>query len=51
MRDLHELSYQEISEILGIEMGTVRSRINRGRQKLKNILENGNFFGFTSSKE
>lgn len=50
MRDLHELSYQEIAEKLGIELGTVRSRINRGRQKLKNILENGNFFGFPSSK-
>ena len=51
MRDLHELSYQEIADKLGIELGTVRSRINRGRQKLKNILENGNFFGFPSSKE
>lgn len=50
MRDLHELSYQEISETLGVEMGTVRSRINRGRQKLKNILENGNFFNSPSSK-
>ena len=50
MRDLHELSYQEIADKLGIELGTVRSRINRGRQKLKNILENGNFFGFPSSK-
>ena len=51
MRDIHELSYQEISEILGIEIGTVRSRLNRGRQKLKNILEDGNFFGFPSSKD
>ena len=50
LRDLHELSYQEIGEMLGLEPGTVRSRINRGRQKLKNILENGNFFGFPSSK-
>ena len=50
LRDLHELSYQEIGEMLGLEPGTVRSRINRGRQKLKNILENGNFSGFPSSK-
>ncbi len=51
LRDLHELSYQEIGEMLGLEPGTVRSRINRGRQKLKNILENGNFFVSPSSKE
>ncbi len=51
MRDIHDLSYQEIADELGLEMGTVRSRINRGRQKLKNILENGNFFTFPSSKE
>lgn len=44
LRDLHELSYQDIADMLGLEPGTVRSRINRGRQKLKNILENGNFF-------
>ena len=43
MRDLDELSYQEISDILGIELGTVRSRINRGRAKLKSILEEWNF--------
>lgn len=50
MRDLHELSYKDIADILGLEIGTVRSRINRGRQKLKNILENGNFFSSPSSK-
>lgn len=50
MRDIHGLSYQEIADRLEIEIGTVRSRLNRGRQKLKNILESGNFFGFPSSK-
>lgn len=39
LRDVEDLSYEEIAEILGIPPGTVRSRIHRGRlllqQKLK----------------
>ena len=31
LRDVHELSYQEISRELGVAEGTVKSRINRGR--------------------
>lgn len=38
LRDLHELPYGDISALLGIEIGTVKSRINRGRQALKRIL-------------
>lgn len=34
MRDLQELSYQEIAEALGVPEGTVKSRINRGRAEL-----------------
>lgn len=34
MRDLQELSYQEIAEQLGLPNGTVKSRINRGRHEL-----------------
>jgi RNA polymerase sigma-70 factor (ECF subfamily) len=34
LRDLHELSYQEIAERLGLPEGTVKSRINRGRIEL-----------------
>ncbi len=37
--DLQELPYQEIAEILGVRIGTVRSRIARGRERLKDILE------------
>ena len=44
MRDLYGLPYQEISDTLGVELGTVKSRLNRGRTNLKTILENGNFF-------
>lgn len=38
MRDIHELSYQVIADTLGLELGTVKSRLNRGRANLKNIL-------------
>ena len=38
LRDVNGHSYEEISEILGCSLGTVKSRINRGRSKLKEIL-------------
>jgi RNA polymerase sigma-70 factor (ECF subfamily) len=34
LRDLHELSYQEIADRLHLPEGTVKSRINRGRTEL-----------------
>ena len=34
LRDIQELSYQEIAEQLGVPEGTVKSRINRGRTEL-----------------
>lgn len=43
MRDIHELPYHEIAVKLGIELGTVKSRLNRGRANLKTILKKGNF--------
>lgn len=39
MKDIEGFSYQEISESLSCEMGTVKSRIFRGREKLKEILQ------------
>ena len=45
LRDVNGLSYEEISDILDISLGTVKSRINRSREKMKKILlKNGNFF-------
>ena len=38
MRDIHGFSYEEISETLGINIGTVKSRINRGRERIRNYL-------------
>ena len=39
LRDIQQLSYEEISEITGITVGTVKSRINRGRAQLQKLLE------------
>ena len=39
LRDIQHLSYKEIAEITGLPMGTVKSRINRGRSKLQDLLE------------
>jgi RNA polymerase sigma-70 factor (ECF subfamily) len=39
LRDLQQLSYEEISEITKIPMGTVKSRINRGRAQIKDLIE------------
>ena len=35
LRDLEDMSYEEIAEVLQISLGTVKSRLTRGRQALK----------------
>lgn len=41
MKEIEDLSYQEIADILGINIGTVRSRIYRAKEALKKLLEEG----------
>jgi RNA polymerase sigma-70 factor (ECF subfamily) len=38
MRDVQQLSYEEIMEITQLPMGTVKSRINRGRARLHDLM-------------
>jgi len=39
LRDIQGMSYEEIAEILGVNEGTVKSRINRGRARLQELLK------------
>jgi RNA polymerase sigma-70 factor (ECF subfamily) len=39
LRDLQEMEYREIAEILSIPEGTVKSRLNRGRAELGRLLK------------
>ena len=49
LRYMQDLSYEEIGKALGLPPGTVKSRINRGKAQLKEILlRQGNLSGLTS---
>ena len=44
LREIHQLSYDEIAQALSLDSGTVKSRISRGRKQLRNfLLKSGNF--------
>jgi len=39
LRDIQDLDYEEIAKVTNLPLGTVKSRINRGRECLKEMLE------------
>ena len=50
MREVQELSYEEIAESLQLDLGTVKSRISRARTHLRKILlQSGNLSGYLPS--
>ena len=52
LREMHQLSYDEIADTLELDVGTVKSRISRGRRQLRMfLLEKGNFSPPSASKE
>ena len=52
LREMQGLSYEEIADVLGLEAGTVKSRIFRARKKLCSFLiKDGNIPEFVSSSK
>lgn len=52
LRELHQLSYDEIADTLSLDLGTVKSRISRGRRQLREFLiKHGNFSVSGASKK
>ena len=39
LREIEELSYEEIAEVMQTSLGTVKSRLTRGREALKKRLQ------------
>jgi len=45
LRDLQGLGYDEISQVLGLSLGTVKSRLSRARRSLRQVLETRELIG------
>ena len=51
LREIHQLRYDEIADVLSLDVGTVKSRISRARRQLRKfLLECGNFSPPSASK-
>ena len=50
LRVVNEMSYEQIADVLDIQIGTVKSRLSRARNQLKKILEGGNLSRRASSE-
>ena len=49
LRQMRQLSYEEIGRLLGLEAGTVKSRLSRAKKQLRQILtQKGNLFASSS---
>ena len=49
LRQMRQMSYEEIGRLLGLESGTVKSRLSRAKKQLRQILlEKGNLFAPSS---
>ena len=50
LRVVNEMSYEQIADVLDIQIGTLKSRLSRARNQLKKILERGNLSRRASSE-
>ena len=50
LRVVNEMSYEQIADVLDIQIGTVKSRLSRARNQLKKILKRGNLSRRASSE-
>ena len=50
LRVIEDLQYEQIADILGVRVGTVKSRLARARLSLRKILKAGNYFDSASSE-
>jgi RNA polymerase sigma-70 factor (ECF subfamily) len=42
LKDIEGMKYEQIAEVIGVPIGTIRSRIHRARLELREILDSGN---------